>query len=74
LGVKAFMFQEDNDEKAEHAFREIARLSGGAYCRFDASAPHQLAELLRAVAAFTVGGVKALASNRGAVKLLEQLS
>ena len=77
LGVKAFMFhephQDDNDGKVESAFREIARLTGGAYCRFDANAPHQLAQLLRAVAAFTVGGVKALATKPGAIKLLEQL-
>jgi hypothetical protein len=32
-----------------------------------------LAELLRAVAAFTVGGVKALEAKPGAAKLLEQL-
>jgi hypothetical protein len=78
LGIKAFMFHEcnanaNNVAKVEHAFREIARLSGGIYCRFDASAPRQLADLLRAVAAFTVGGVKALAAKPGAVKLLEQL-
>jgi hypothetical protein len=74
LGVRAFMFQEGTDDDVEYAFREIARLSGGAYCRFDANAPRQLAELLRAVAAFTVGGIKALEAKPGAVKLLEQLS
>jgi hypothetical protein len=77
LGVKIFMFQEGADANVEHAFREIARLSGGAYCRFHAGAPHQLAELLRAVAAFTVGGIRALeakAAKPGAIKLLEQLS
>jgi hypothetical protein len=73
LGVKIFMFQEGDDANVESAFREIARLSGGAYCRFDASAPHQLAQLLRAVAAFTVGGVKALEAKPGAIKLLQQL-
>jgi hypothetical protein len=80
LGVKAFMFQERNanlddaeQAKVETVFREIARLSGGAYCRFDANAPHQLSKLLRAVAAFAVGGVKALAAKPGALKLLEQL-
>jgi hypothetical protein len=73
LGVKVFMFQEGTDDNVETAFREIARLSGGAYCRFDASAPRQLAELLRAVAAFTVGGTKALEAKPSAVKLLEQL-
>jgi hypothetical protein len=74
LGVKAFMFQEGSDANVEHAFREIAHLTGGAYCRFDANAPGQLAELLRAVAAFSVGGRKALAAKPGASKLLEQLS
>ena len=72
-GVKVFMFQEGSDTNVEQAFREIARLSGGAYCRFDASAPHQLAALLRAVAAFAVGGVKALEAKPAGVRLLEQL-
>ena len=45
--VPAFMFQEGNDPIAEQAFREIARLTGGAYCRFDPGAAHQLRELLR---------------------------
>ena len=35
LGMPAFMFQEGHDPVAEHAFREIARLTRGAYCRFD---------------------------------------
>jgi hypothetical protein len=73
LGVKVFMFQEGSDTEVEQAFRELARLSGGAYCRFDASAPQQLAQLLRAVAAFAAGGVKALEGKPGTVKLLEQL-
>ena len=73
LGVPVFMFQEGNDPEVEQAYREIARLTHGAYCRFDAGAPHQLAELLRAVAAYAVGGVKALEAKPGAAKLLEQL-
>jgi hypothetical protein len=75
-GVRAFMFQEfqeDADLHVERAFREIARLTHGAYCRFDAGAPQQLAELLRAVAAYAGGGVKALEARPGAAKLLEQL-
>jgi hypothetical protein len=77
-GVPAFMFQEGGDAIAERAFREIARLSRGAYCRFDPGAAHQLAELLRAVAAYAAGGVKALAdlsarSGSGTMRLLEQL-
>ncbi len=78
LGVPAFVFQEGHDPIAEQAFREIARLSRGVYCRFDPGAAHQLAELLRAVAVYAAGGMKALADLKarhhgGAVKLLEQL-
>jgi len=36
INVPVFMFQEGYDMIAEPAFKEIARLSGGAYCRFDA--------------------------------------
>src|SRR5271169_4477535 len=61
LGVPAFMFQEGHDPVAENAYREIARLSHGAYCRFDTGAAHELGELLRAVAAYAAGGKKALA-------------
>jgi hypothetical protein len=78
LGVPAFMFQEGHDPVAENAYREIARLSRGAYCRFDTGAAHELAELLRAVAAYAAGGKKALAElsarqSRGAQHLLSQL-
>jgi len=38
LKVPVFMFQEGHDEVAEHTFREIARLTGGAWCRFDPGA------------------------------------
>src|SRR5215467_2433385 len=76
LGVPVFMFQEGNDPVAENAYREIARLSRGAYCRFDAGSAHQLGELLRAVAAYAAGGLKALSmlkGSPGAQKLLAQL-
>lgn len=76
LGVPAFMFQEGDDPNAEHAFREISRLTHGAYCRFDPGAAHQLAELLRAVAANAAGGLRALAAvqnSAGAPRLLLQL-
>ena len=33
VGVKAFMFQEGDDPAARRAFKEIARLTGGAYER-----------------------------------------
>jgi len=61
LGVKAFMFHEGNDPEAARAFQEIARLSGGAYARFDAGAPHTLSELLRAAAIYAASGVEGLA-------------
>jgi hypothetical protein len=75
LGVKAFMFQEGDDREVERVFREVARLTHGAYCRFDPGSARQLAELLRAVAVFAVGGAPALAARQdaGAVKLLSQL-
>ena len=46
------MFHEGADPVAARAFREIARLTGGAYARFDANAPSSLAALLRAAAAY----------------------
>lgn len=36
LGVPVFLFQEGHDAKASAAFAEIARLTRGAHCRFDA--------------------------------------
>jgi hypothetical protein len=75
LGMRAFMFQEGNDREVEQVFREIARLTRGAYCRFDPGAARQLAELLRAVAVYAAGGMTALAARRDAiaVKLLGQM-
>lgn len=60
LRVPVFMFQEGHDGEAEQAFREIARLTGGAWCRFDPGAAAQLRELLRAAAAYAAGGRDAL--------------
>jgi hypothetical protein len=75
LGVPVFMFQEGDNREVERTFREIARLTHGAYCRFDPGAARQLAELLRAVAVYAAGGMIALAARRdaGAVKLLSQM-
>jgi hypothetical protein len=66
LGVRTFLFQEGRNPVVENGFREIARLTGGAYARFDNNAAGQLRELLRAVAVFAVGGLKALADKGGA--------
>jgi hypothetical protein len=76
-GVKAFMFQEGQDPAARHAFREIARLTGGAYESFDAGAAARLESLLRAAAAYAAGGRPALVARAGGDKaaraLLEQM-
>jgi hypothetical protein len=78
LGVRAFMFQEGHNATAEQAFREIARLSGGAYCRFNLGAANELRELLRAAAAYAAGGLRALSDLSGrrsaeAARLLAQM-
>ena len=77
LKVPCFIFQEGIDVVAEQAFREIARLSGGAWCRFDAGSAAQLRELMRAAAAYAAGGRSALAqlakSAAGATALLRQM-
>ncbi|MGE0499902.1 MAG: VWA domain-containing protein [Rhizobiaceae bacterium] len=64
-GVPVFIFQEGRDPVAERAFREIARLSRGAWFRFDRSAAATLARLLQAVAVFAAGGLKALEARGG---------
>lgn len=78
LGVPVFMFQEGSDAMVERAFREIARLTRGAYCRFDAASARMLRELLTAAAVYAAGGLAALADhskNQGGnvTLLLEQL-
>ena len=77
LKVPVFMFQEGHEPVAEQAFREIARLSGGAWCRFDPGAAAQLRELLRAAAAYAAGGREALkrlsSRESGAARLLAQI-
>ncbi|KRP86106.1 hypothetical protein AOQ73_37250 [Bradyrhizobium pachyrhizi] len=77
LKVPVFMFQEGRDATAELTFREIARLTGGAWCRFDPGAAAQLRELLRAAAAYAAGGREALLqlakTASGAAKLIGQM-
>ncbi len=72
LGVPIFMFHERGDAIAARAFQQIARLSGGAYCRFDESSAKQLRELLAAVAVYAAGGRHALqdfSQRRGGMAL-----
>lgn len=77
LCVPVFMFQEGHDMQATTSFKEIARLTGGAHCRFSTNAADQLRQLLRAVAVYAAGGRQALTkyalnSPQGS-QLLEQL-
>jgi len=72
--VPVFLFHEGNDPVAEHAFRQIARLTKGVYCPFDAGSAEQLRDLLSAVAVYAADGRRALehfSKTRGEkVKLL----
>jgi hypothetical protein len=78
LGIPVFMFQEGRDPMAETGFREIARLTRGAYFRFGSDSAKVLRELLAAVAVYAAGGRAALADHsakRGGAStlLLEQM-
>jgi len=79
VGVPVFVFQEGHETRAERGFKAIARLSRGAYCRFDAGSAQQLRDLLAAVAIYATGGHKALkdftaeTKSGAAQRLLEQL-
>jgi hypothetical protein len=59
-GVPVFVFQEGHDASAEAGFREIARLSRGAFFRFDRNSASTLADLLSSIAVFATGGLTAL--------------
>ena len=76
LGIPVFMFQEGRDPSAETGFREIARLTRGAYFRFGSDAARIMGELLAAVAVYAAGGFAALenhsAQRGGAASLLLQ--
>jgi hypothetical protein len=75
LGVRAFMFHEGQDGSARQAFKEIARLTGGAYLPFNARSSAELKALLSAIATYAAGGLKALANvkSQAARRLLTDL-
>ena len=58
--VPGFFFHEGPDQTAKAAFREFARLTGGACFDFDSRAPQRLKELLGAIGAWAAGGGLAL--------------
>ena len=59
-GVPIFLFHEGHDPVAARAFHQIAKLSRGAYLRFDAGSADRLRDLLGAVAVYAAGGYRAL--------------
>jgi len=78
LGVPVFLFHEGGDPVVRRAFEQIARLSGGAYCPFDAASAQQLRDLLSAVAVYAAGGRQALLDfeskyGGGMLRLAQQL-
>ena len=74
LGVPAFMFHEGTEPVAQRAFTQIAQLSGGAYCSFDATSADQLRDLLNAVAVYAAGGRAALKNfNNGQSAVVHKL-
>ena len=60
LGVRVFVFHEGGELSARRTFEQIAQLTGGAYCPFDAGSARQLRTLLSAVAVYAAGGRTAL--------------
>ena len=76
LNVPLFIFQEGRDPIAADVFQQLSKLSGGAYSHFDAAGVEQLKELLKAVAVYAAGGLRALQDfskkSSQSVKLLER--
>ncbi len=63
LGVPIFVFHEGGEPHAAMIFRELARLTQGAYCPFDTGSSQRLRDLLRAVALYAAGGRQALEAH-----------
>jgi hypothetical protein len=74
-GTPIFAFHEGGEPKSADGFRQVARVSGGAFAPFDAASAEALRELLRAVAVFAAGGRQQLAALPGqaARRMLTQL-
>ena len=61
-GVPIFLFLEGADPISARAFQQMAKLSRGAYLRFDLASADRLKDLLGAVAVYAAGGYRALAA------------
>jgi hypothetical protein len=75
LHVPIFLFQEGVDPTVAAIYDRLAKITDGAFSQFNQGAAQHLADLLRAVAAFASGGVKALMAqdSKAAVQLLTQI-
>jgi hypothetical protein len=75
LPVPCFLFQEGPDQYVAQIYAKIAEITHGAHCAFDSGSAQRLADLLKAVAAFATGGLKALAAQKtdAATLLLTQI-
>lgn len=75
LKLPLFLFQEGANPRVQQTLQSMARLSGGAWARFDQNSAGTLAQLLGAVARFAAGGRAALENkpDEGARLLLQQL-
>jgi len=60
--VPIFLFHEGDNPIVARAFRQMARLSRGAYLRFDLASADRLKDLLGAVAVYAAGGYRALSA------------
>jgi len=70
-----FMFQENSDLRAAEVYESVAKLSGGAYCRFDGTSATMLTDLLKAVAVYAAGGKQAFTElTRNATPLLQSMT
>jgi len=70
LPVPVFMFQEGRSEVVAGIYARIAEITGGALAQFDSSSAAKLGELLKAVAVYATGGLKALEAQNGAAARL----
>ena len=78
-GCRVIILHDQSDgahARSAQVFQELARRTGGAVLPFDASSINKLRELLEAIGALAIGGIKLLraSSKPGAVLLLEHLA
>jgi hypothetical protein len=73
LNTPLFIFQEGYDASTESVFKQMAKLSAGAWSRFDVHSAGQLETLLRTVAAFAAGGLSVLKNEAATLGICRDL-